>query len=49
MKLDAWIQTLKFFDTVVADPELLEGLANLIKSNDSLDVVSSQREDFQLF
>ena len=49
VKLDAWLKTLKLFNTVVADPELFECLTDLIKTNDSLDAVSSKRQDFQLF
>ena len=43
MELNAWLKTFEFFNSVVADPELFECLANFIKTNNSLDIVSSKR------
>ena len=48
MQLDARIETFKLLNLIVGQPELLKGLTNLIKTNDSLDVVSAEGENFQI-
>ena len=48
VQFDAWVQTLQLLDLVVGDPELLKGLTDLIESDNSLDVVSTERKNFQI-
>ena len=45
-QLDAWVETFQLFDLIVREPELLQGLADFIKSDDSLDVVSAEGKNF---
>ena len=47
MQFDARIETFKLFDLVIGQPQLLQGLTDLIKTNDSLNIVSSEGQDFQ--
>ena len=43
VQLDARVQAFKLLDLIVWQPELFEGLTNLIEANDSFDVVPTKR------
>ena len=47
VQLDAGVEPLELLDLVVRDPELLQSLADLVESYNTLDVVSAEREDFE--
>ena len=49
VELDAWVKSFKLLNLIVWNPKLLECLTNFIKTDNSLDIVSSKRKDFQLF
>ena len=48
VELKAWVETLELLDLVVREPELLQGLTDLVETNNSLDVVSGKRQDLQV-
>ena len=49
VQFNAWVKTLQLLNLVVGNPELLQGLTDLIKSYNSLDVVSTKGKDLQTF
>ena len=48
MKLNAWVQTLKFFNLVVRQPKLFEGLTDFIESDNSLDIVATKGKNLKV-
>ena len=47
-EFDAGLQTVELFDLVVGDPQLLEGRAYVFQGHNSLNVVTTQRENPQV-
>ena len=49
VQLNTWGQTFQLFNLVIRNPQLLESLPDLVKSNDSLNVIPAERQNFQTF
>ena len=48
LQLDAWCKTFESLDQVVRNPQLLQGLPDLIEANNSPDVVAAERQNLYL-